>query len=261
MAFEILSGNGKAGYTNSPGEGNCTSCHSGTLNSGPGSVAITSSPTLANGYTRGATYNVTVTVTNNTAPNNNLFGFALEALLPTGENAGTLTITDSNLTQIKTATVNSISRNNVVHTGNNNVGPDSQVFSFDWTAPATGENTITFYAVGNAANNNGSNSGDYIYSTSLAVNENTTGIIENEIQKNIAVYPNPSNGEFQVEIGSSIFTKNYQLIVYNANGDNIFQSELTNPKTKIDLSDQSKGNYFVKIYDGQINLTKKLVLQ
>lgn len=261
MAFEILSSNGKAGYTNSPGEGNCTSCHSGTINSGPGSVAIASSPTLANGYTRGATYTMTVTVSNNSAPNNSLFGVGVEALLASGENGGTLTVTNSNLTQIKTTTVESKSRNNIVHTGSGNVGPNSQQFSFDWTAPATGEDPVTFYAVGNAANNNGNNSGDNIYSTSMVVNANTTGIAENRIQKNIAVYPNPSNGKFQIEIGSLIFNKNYKLIIYNVNGEKVYQSPLSDPNSKIDLSDQSKGNYYVKIYDEQTTLTKKIVLQ
>lgn len=261
MAFEILSSNGKAGYTNSPNEGNCTSCHSGTINSGPGSVTIASSPTLTNGYTRGATYTITVNVSDNSASNNNLFGVGVEVLLASGENGGTLTITDANLTQIKTATVNSHVRNNVVHTGNGNSGPNSQQFSFDWTAPATGENPVTFYAVGNAANNNGDNTGDNIYSTSLVVNANTTGIVENQIQKNIAVYPNPSNGRFQVEIGNVIFSNKYNLIIYNVNGENIYQSVLTNPNTKIDLNDQSKGNYYVKIYDGQTIFTEKIVIR
>lgn len=261
MAFEILSSNGKAGYTNSPGEGNCTACHSGTVNSGSGSVTITSSPTLADGYTRGATYTMTVKVTNNDAPNNTLFGFGFEALFSTGANGGTLNITNSSLTQLKTTTVESNTRNNVVHTGSGNTGPNSQNFSFEWIAPATGENPVTFYAVGNAANNNGNNSGDYIYTNSLQVNANTTGIEENKIETNLAVYPNPSNGMFILEIGNSQYNDNYEIIVLNVNGETIYQSSIQNQKTSIDLSSQSKGNYFVKVTDGITTLTKKILIR
>lgn len=260
MAFEILSSNGKAGYTNSPGEGNCTNCHSGTVNSGSGSITITSSPSLTNGYMRGATYTMTVTITNNDAPNNTLFGVGVEALFATGANGGTLSITNSNLTQIKTTTVDSNIRNNVVHTGNGNNGPNSQQFSFDWTAPATGIETVTFYAVGNAANNNGSNSGDNIYTTSLVADANTTGITEDILQRKIAVYPNPSNGKFQLEISSLQFNNNYNLKVINATGEIIYQSAINNPITKIDLSDKSKGSYYLNIFDKQTSLTKKVII-
>src|SRR5262249_21644765 len=43
----------------------------------------------------------------------------------------------------------------------------SASFEFDWTPPPTRVGTITMYAVGNAANGNGSNSGDHIYSANV----------------------------------------------------------------------------------------------
>ena len=43
MSYDILSSNGKSGKTNSPGEGNCTSCHNSfAVNTGGGSTTITS---------------------------------------------------------------------------------------------------------------------------------------------------------------------------------------------------------------------------
>ena len=45
----------------------------------------------------------------------------------------------------------------------------SKAFSFSWTSPATASGNITFYAAGIAANNNGSESGDYVYTTNLIV--------------------------------------------------------------------------------------------
>jgi len=170
-SFEIESSNGRAGYTNSPGESNCTNCHDNfAVNSGAGSVAISSNPSLAGGYIPGATYAMTVTVSDN-APNNTLFGFGLEALNGSGANGGTLTITNPTLTQIKTFMVSPNLRNNVVHTGNGNTGPNTQPFSFNWTAPAAGAGTITFYASGLGSDNDGGTDGDYVYTTSMAAPE------------------------------------------------------------------------------------------
>ncbi len=46
----------------------------------------------------------------------------------------------------------------------------SYTFSFDWTAPAdAAAGNVVFYAAGNAANNGGSNAGDYIYTTKATI--------------------------------------------------------------------------------------------
>ena len=50
------------GKTNSPLDGsNCTSCHAGTINSGPGNINITSDVPV-NGYTPGETYTITTSM-------------------------------------------------------------------------------------------------------------------------------------------------------------------------------------------------------
>lgn len=178
ISWDILSSNGKAGATGSPGENDCsTSCHTGTtVNAGPGSITISSSPSLSSGYTPATTYAVSVTVAESLAPNNNLFGFGFEALLASGVNGGSLVITNPTLTTLKTTTVGGNVRNNVVHTGTGNTGPNSQTFTFNWTSPASGSGTVTFYTAGIAANNNGNKSGDHVYKTSLAVPEATSSV-------------------------------------------------------------------------------------
>lgn len=66
--------------------------------------------------------------------------------------------------------------------------PDSASWTFDWTAPAQGSGTVTFYAAGNAADGDGGTSaGDHTYTTSLSVAEDipsavlptTWGMIKN----------------------------------------------------------------------------------
>lgn len=257
LAFEILSSSGKSGYTNSPGENNCTSCHSGTINSGPGSIEIKSDPSMENGYTPGTTYSMTVTVSNSQEPNNTKFGFALEALLENGSNGGKLSVTNTNLTQIQTASVNGNSRDNMIHTGSNNTGPGSQNFTFDWTAPATGDQKVIFYAVGNAANNNGNTSGDLIYASTLEVNSSTTNIYTNELANDINVFPNPSTGKFTLAVSDLNFS-HYDLTVVNTTGSVIYHTTVEQTSTEIDLSNYPKGNYILRISNQEINSTKKI---
>jgi plastocyanin len=96
---------------------------------------------------------------------------------------------------------------------------------------------------------------------SIIVQNKTTGIAENQLKENITVYPNPTNGKFQITYGDLNFSKNYSLEIYNVNGERMYNSVITNPKSDIDLSNQSKGVYFMKFHDGQAVLTKKIVIQ
>ena len=49
--------------------------------------------------------------------------------------------------------------------------------------------------------------------------------------------------------------------IYNLQGERIYQSGITNTEFDLDLSNQTNGVYFVKIYTGQSVLTKKIVIQ
>jgi hypothetical protein len=158
---------GKAGSNGSPGEGTCASgsCHNSfALNSGPGSVSI-SIVGLAGGnlYTPGQTYQVSVTVQQQGF---GLFGFGVEALQASGANAGSWTAgADSH---ILSATVTGNSRATVAHIDNSGFSSNMRTWTFSWTAPLT-EIPVTMYIAGNAANANGGDGGDYIYTTTLSL--------------------------------------------------------------------------------------------
>src|SRR6187455_1026057 len=77
---------GRAGKTDSPGEGNCSGCHSNTpVNTGGGYVSI-STNIPGNTYQVGVTYHISVTVNE---PGKLLFGVGVEALDAANANAGT----------------------------------------------------------------------------------------------------------------------------------------------------------------------------
>jgi hypothetical protein len=158
---------GKAGSNGSPGEGTCASgsCHNSfALNSGSGSVSISIAGLLnGNMYVPGQTYAVNVTVQQSGI---GLFGFGIEALQASGANAGSWTAgADSH---ILNATISGNSRATVTHIDNSGFASNTRTWSFSWTAPVT-EIPVMMYAAGNAANNNGGDLGDYIYTTTLSL--------------------------------------------------------------------------------------------
>lgn len=168
-----LSDNGKAGKTNSPGETTCVnSCHNSyALNAGPGSISISSPGMSSFVYTPGQTYDMTVTVAQSGI---GMFGVGIEALLASGNNGGTFTITDAVSTRIRTITVSGVVRNNITHQLNGGVAPNTKDFNFKWTAPAAGSGNVTFYFSGVAANGTGNENGDYVYNSSQVITESCT---------------------------------------------------------------------------------------
>lgn len=97
--------------------------------------------------------------------------------------------------------------------------------------------------------------------TSSCYSISTVGIAENSFSIYTFIYPNPSNGKFQITVDGLPFIKNGNIEIYNVQGKIVYQSVITNTKSDIDLSNQTIGIYFVKIYNGQTVLTKKIALQ
>ena len=156
--------NGSPGAkTNSPLDGqNCTSCHSGSINSGSGTISITTD-IPSGGYLPGNTYTITTTVAQ---AGINKFGFEL-----TAENLsvkqGTFFITNA----IETKFANGTSNTGVTHKQAGTSGTNTKSWDCDWEAPASGTGDITFYSSALAANSNGSNNGDQVYTNSIMISE------------------------------------------------------------------------------------------
>ncbi|TAH39331.1 MAG: hypothetical protein EYC70_00665 [Planctomycetota bacterium] len=147
--------------SNPPYYANCTQCHGGFVNSGDGGLVIEGVPAE---YTPGVKYPITVTLGD---PGQRRWGFEVAVFGAAGKDIGVTTITDSAHTQ-KSALGH---RSWIKHTGAGTFpgtlnGPVS--WTFDWTAPPAGSGTAFFHASGNAANNNFSTNGDFIYNTATA---------------------------------------------------------------------------------------------
>ena len=163
FGFSASPPNGMA--NNPPAYNNCTFCHSTyTVNSGNGSFSIEGLPEF---YESGQSYTFSIELED---LDQRKWGFEIAALTENLINGGTLVITDPDHTQLAT-----LSRVDYVkqtssgsYSGTVNASPGWEV---SWTAPAAGTGTVTFYGSGNAANQDNSNQGDYIYTLEKTVDE------------------------------------------------------------------------------------------
>lgn len=259
VVADILNEQGQAVATGSPGEFDCTSCHTGNnVNSGTGSISI-SSPNMPNWqYVPGQVYQIDVTVAQTGAP---LFGFGFEALRTSNNtNGGTFQITNTSSTFLKTGFINGSNRTNVVHKKNGGLSNDSHTFSFNWTAPATNIGNIIFYSAGNAANNQGDTLGDFIYKTQQLITPSITGI--NEIQSSaISVYPNPATDFINVALLESQTETSYSIL--DLSGKIVDQGKMVIPQGKsfsVNLSQSLKeGIYFIEVSNGVDSYKHKFV--
>jgi hypothetical protein len=166
-AYAYHSGPDK-GYTGAPGDIQeglaCAACHDTyhTPNVGPGRIQIINNPAV---YQPGQSYTITVTVQD---PSRRRWGFEMTAIDKDGMRAGTFAPLGPD-TQIATTGSDVLNRQYIEHTAAGTFPGTTGGHSWQvrWTAPDKDIGTVRFYAAGNAANNDGTNQGDYIYTTSV----------------------------------------------------------------------------------------------
>lgn len=171
-----LSGGPEPGRAGVPGEGNCTFCHTGTVNSGPGSVTITFPGPLE--YTPGVTQRLTVQVSD---PSQVRSGFQLTARLagdatrqagsfsPIGPETQVICSTPPFAVQAPPPCPAGAPLQYIEHTSTGSM-PGNSTFTFDWTPPAEDVGPVTLYVAGNAANGVFSVFGDRIYTSTYTLN-------------------------------------------------------------------------------------------
>jgi hypothetical protein len=183
-----------AGYTNAPGDlGNCTSCHDTfhDANVGPGSVRLTEVPAI---YEPGQQYTLAVVVQQ---ANRQRFGFQLTAVDQNGNRAGTLSELGSD-SQVNPETGFG-GRQYIEHTqlGTFPNGANSRTWQVRWTAPSTDIGTVRFWFAGNGANGDGTNQGDYIY-TSSTVSDSPSSAVTVSLQSQPGGMTLPAGSHFTI---------------------------------------------------------------
>lgn len=207
-----------AGRTGAPGESTCVQCHVGTLNSGQGSVTIEGVP---DNYTPGEEITLTVRVQH---PDRRRWGFQLTALDNGNRGVGTFVLVDRNITRIINGTGSLQGRTYVEHTSGGTFAGQGQsaMWEVKWRAPDDDIGRITFYAAGNAANDNDSSSGDNIYTTSVASGSTAPNVIAPKYKKGkILLQANGSNiaaGAMLEVSGEQLAETQSFLLALNASG-------------------------------------------
>ena len=143
--------------TGAPNETTCMDCHAGNdLNASGGSLMLTVPET----YIPNEVYTIAV---NLSRAGQSRWGFEMTALDADGARVGSFAADEAKNTQVSETN----SRQYIQHTSNGTAqgAKDTHSWKFQWTAPDADIGPITFYAAGNAANNDSTAIGDYIYTT------------------------------------------------------------------------------------------------
>jgi len=247
IIFIASSSGSPGGKSGSPGDSGatCSQCHSGTPQNASNWIT-TNIPEI--GYVGGQTYTITATGTH---PGANKFGFELTAEDASGAKVGAFTITNGTETKLTN------SAKAVTHkTAGNTPTGGVKAWSFDWTAPEGSTGDVTFYAAFNGANGNGSTSGDQIYTSTHTVGPDVTGI--EDLANEFRFYPNPSTGVVNFELPGN--EKANEIAVFNNNGQTVASFDLRSGFHQVDLSNLSKGMYFVKLTGATETSMQKLVI-
>ena len=231
----------RAGSSGSPLENgqNCTQCHDGTANTGTGNLTI-SGPEE---YEPGETYTINVDVSD---ASSSKFGFQAIAVDASDMASGTFA-TSSGLETYSAGGNTYIQQSSSSTSGS---------FSFDWTAPSGDVGAITFYAAGNAANGDRRDDGDNIYTNTLEISAATATGFENTTRDELSIFPNPSDGDFRLDIGSLTIDN---LQIFSLSGQLMYSE--SNITSDVVINDLPVGFYLLKANTSTGTITQKLVVR
>ena len=245
--------------TGSPGDNSKTcaksGCHTGNaVVSVPGIITSNIPP---GGYVPGTTYTITATCSQSGI---NKWGFEISPQDNTGNLLGQLVITNTTQTKI-------VNTKYVTHKTAGSSGSGSKTWSFNWVAPAAGTGDVTFYGSFNYANNNGSDSGDHIKTSTLVIPENsgTTGIAATTANENsIDVFPNPVRDRISIRYATAS-SGMVSIGLYDMTGQKVqvLLDEIRGPGQHDEtllLNGISTGVYSVEVITGKKATVKKVMV-
>jgi len=237
--------------TGSPADGaNCTACHTGTAATTVAGLITSTIP--ATGYVPGQTYTVTASITQ---AGKTKFGFEISPQTTAGVKKGTLVVTSSTTTQVIG------SGKYITHKSAGTSFPSgTATWTFNWTAPVAGSGNFTFYGAFNVTNANNAVSGDIIKLSTLAVTEDlSTGIADQlSLDNQINIFPNPVEDRLNISTSSADLTEATVSII-NVQGQLVRVVDHFQLNSYIGVDELPKGFYIVKIESEQGMAVKKIL--
>ena len=236
------------GATTAPGDGTvCSSCHNGGNYGASVNVRLkdkVSGETVTE-YTPNETYDVEVIVGTTTAPGG--YGFQVIALKDT-DNSSVSTWANNVTPNTKFKTIGSRQ-----YFEQANVLPDSIMVS-EWTAPAAGTGSVTFYAAGNAVNGTGTSANDQAVTNEFTFTESTTSTLSlTKMGIRMNTFPNPTIDVLNLSLEMNA-SKELTINIYNLEGNRMeTQNVMTQSgdnQFRFDVASYNSGMYFLEVADG-----------
>lgn len=229
-----------------------TGCHASNPLNEPGGMASIVLTGADSTYVPGNTYNVTINVSKD---GTSRYGFQMVALNGDGESIGSFLAPDPNIGLNTT--------NGIDYVQHKDIAPTNEgEFSFQWNAPAIGGGTVNFYSSVIAANGADGPMGDFVYTTSLSLEEEIdwsdpanwlTGV-EELGNPNINVYPNPVRDQLNIEGTEDMKS----VLLFDSKGNLLENHRSVN---KLALGGKYPGGvYFLKIVEAEQITTKRILV-
>lgn len=197
------------------------------------------------------------------------FGFEIVALTKsTNVNAGTWIITDANRTHTLVGSAPLSSRKYVTHStgGTPAVSAGTGQWSFNWKAPSTNLGKITFYYTTSCTNNSGDNSGEKLFLSTFEIHPPASASIGQFIEKSkFAVNYDEGSGILSVRYymkkaaTTSISIIDIQGKMVQNFAPNV--KDVGHVSDKFELSNLSKGLYFINLNVIGLELIQKILVQ
>ena len=78
----------------------------------------------------------------------------------------------------------------------------------------------------------------------------------------LSVFPNPTDGEFNIQLSNFKEGNNYQIKIFDLVGKLILSKSINQEITRLDINQQNKGIYFIQLLtDGKVSRSEKLVIR
>ncbi len=230
-------------------------------------------------YRAGLPYTVKIKGVNTTANNLPKFGFQITAITgataqATPTNAGTWAQTGlpTNV-HFSAPQANNFVLNIIEHgaplSPDSGTGSTGTVYaeSINWTAPAAGTGTVSFWCALNAVNNDGQASSADKWNTQHLVLAEDTATIPTAVNSTTDViaaniYPNPSTDFVRIELNNAD-PGSYLINVYDAQGrqvsSNLIEASGDFTTTTVNTSNRATGTYLLQISHGTNQKVMKVV--
>lgn len=93
--------------------------------------------------------------------------------------------------------------------------------------------------------------------------QNTTGIRHQPTASALKLFPNPSNGVFQLDMDQDLPLSYFQLDVFDTRGNKVYAVRNLEQVSlrEIDLTSLSKGLYMIRISDGSVIYSNRIIIQ